>query len=120
MLSEFVSFFIEFIFLLLLGIYKISQYDEMLRKLHEKYGPVVRQDIGTRTVIHAFDPDDVQIVLNADGKTPIVPPLQETTKIYREKRELSPGLGNTYVVTIKMGKRRSHAPNKTKFPNTCI
>lgn len=77
------------------GIYNISEYDKVLRKLHARYGPVVRQDIGTRTVIHAFDPDDVQTVLSCDGKTPTVPPLQETTKLYREKRQLSPGLGNT-------------------------
>lgn len=73
------------------------EYHETLRKLHKNYGPVVRQDIGRRTVIHAFDPDHVRSVLNADGKTPTVPPLQETTQIYREKRQLSPGLGNTYV-----------------------
>ncbi|ODN05629.1 putative cytochrome P450 CYP44, partial [Orchesella cincta] len=77
------------------GIFNISEYHNVLRNLYDKYGPVVRQDIGNRTVIHAFDPDDVKNVLNSDGKTPIVPPLQETTKLYREKRELSPGLGNT-------------------------
>lgn len=82
------------------GIYQILEYHETLRKLHKNYGPVVRQDIGRRTVIHAFDPDHVRSVLNADGKTPTVPPLQETTQIYREKRQLSPGLGNTYVTIL--------------------
>jgi hypothetical protein len=28
---------------------------------------------------------------------PVVPPLQETTQLYRQQRNMSPGLGNTWV-----------------------
>ncbi|CAG7828568.1 unnamed protein product [Allacma fusca] len=78
-----------------LGIYSVFQYHKVLQTLHAKYGPVVREKIGNRTIVHVFDPDDVKTVHSIDGKMPEVPPLQETTQIYRQKRNLSLGLGNT-------------------------
>lgn len=30
-----------------------------------------------------------------EGKWPVVPPLQETTQLYRRQKEMSLGLGNT-------------------------
>ena len=53
-------------------------------------------------MIHLFDPDDIAQVYSADGATPHVPPLQETTKIYREKNGMSPGLGNWFVQMIQL------------------
>ncbi|XP_026274722.2 probable cytochrome P450 CYP44 [Frankliniella occidentalis] len=79
-----------------LGIYKWNQYHKVLHKLNEKYGPIVREDLGPYyTVIHVFDPDDARTVYAAEGRSPVIRPLQETVKLYRQKKNKSPGLGNT-------------------------
>lgn len=79
-----------------LGIYDWTQYHTVLCQLHEKYGPIVREDLGPYyTVIHVFDPDDARTVYAAEGRSPIIRPLQETVKLYRQKKDKSPGLGNT-------------------------
>jgi hypothetical protein len=75
----------------------MDDYHNVLRELHAKYGPVVREDIGSDTVIHVFDPDDVKVVHSVGGKTPEVPPLQEAAQLYRQQRGLSLGLGNMWV-----------------------
>ena len=79
----------------------------------------------TKTIaVHVFDPDDIKTVYSIEGKWPIIPPLQvcilqsitlrhsdgyknfkcgsiemfplqETTAMYREQKEMSLGLGNT-------------------------
>ena len=78
------------------GYFKMSEYHIVLENLYRKYGPVVREDIGTETVIHVFDPDDVKTVHGVTGKTPEVPPLQKVAQLYRQKRNLALGLGNMY------------------------
>ena len=45
--------------------------------------------------VHVFDPDDIKTVYASEGKWPIIPPLQETTAMYRQQKEMSLGLGNT-------------------------
>jgi len=69
--------------------------------MYTKYGPLVREDIGTHSIVHVFDPDDVQTVYSAEGKNPFVPPLQETTQIYRRTKNMSLGLGNTYLYSTE-------------------
>ena len=55
----------------------------------------MKETIGTDTVVHLFDPNYVKIVYSHEGKIPHIPPLLETTQLYRKFRGLSPGLGNT-------------------------
>ncbi|CAL4197513.1 unnamed protein product, partial [Meganyctiphanes norvegica] len=77
-----------------LGIKKLDNYHLGLFELYQKYGPVVREDLGSQTIIHIFNPDDFKRIYESDGKTPFIPPLQETTQKYREEKDMSPGLGN--------------------------
>lgn len=79
-----------------LRVYDWRQYHKVLCQLHTKYGPIVREDLGPyNTVIHLFDPDDARAVYATEGRSPIIKPLQETVKLYRQKKDKSPGLGNT-------------------------
>ena len=45
--------------------------------------------------MHVFDPEDIKTVYSVEGKWPVIPPLQETTAMYRQQKEMSLGLGNT-------------------------
>jgi hypothetical protein len=47
------------------------------------------------TTVRLFYPDFVRTVYQHEGKIPYVAPLLDTTKQYREQRDMSPGLGNT-------------------------
>lgn len=55
---------------------------------------MVREVLGTQTVVHIFDPADIRTVYESDGKMPHIPPLQETTQFYRQEKDMSLGLGN--------------------------
>ncbi|XP_063887167.1 probable cytochrome P450 CYP44 isoform X1 [Scylla paramamosain] len=77
-----------------IGMKKLTGYHHEVCRLHQKYGPVVREVFGSQTVVHIFDPDDIKAVYDNDGKMPYVPPLQETAQFYRKKNNMSPGLGN--------------------------
>lgn len=77
------------------GRYESSRYHEVLRTLNQQYGPIVRQKFGLDTVVHVFTPEMAQQVHQMDGKYPAVPPLQEAVRLYREKNNMSPGLGNS-------------------------
>ncbi|CAB3404313.1 unnamed protein product [Caenorhabditis bovis] len=74
----------------------IEKYSNHLLSLYTKYGNIVKENLGfgRKYVVHIFDPVDVQKVLSADGKTPFIVPLQETTLKYREMKGMNPGLGN--------------------------
>uniref|UniRef100_A0A1I7TSQ4 Cytochrome P450 n=1 Tax=Caenorhabditis tropicalis TaxID=1561998 RepID=A0A1I7TSQ4_9PELO len=74
----------------------IETYNIHLENLYEKYGKIVKENLGfgRKYVVHIFDPADAQTVLAADGKTPFIVPLQETTQKYREMKGMNPGLGN--------------------------
>ncbi|XP_021930388.1 probable cytochrome P450 CYP44 isoform X8 [Zootermopsis nevadensis] len=74
--------------------YKIDRYHKVLEDLYEKYGPLVRQDLGNGTIIHIFDPEDIRTVYINEGTMPHVVPLQETAQLYRQTRNMSLGLGN--------------------------
>ncbi|XP_037086331.1 probable cytochrome P450 CYP44 [Pollicipes pollicipes] len=77
------------------GRYDVNRYHEALRSMYEQYGPVVRERFGTSTVVHLFEPDLVRQVHQQEGKYPAVPPLQELVLLYRQKNNMSLGLGNT-------------------------
>ena len=79
------------------GIKSITNYHNDIFELFKKYGSLVKEEFGDQTVLHVFDPHDIQLVYEADGKSPYIPPLQETAQLYREKNDMSPGLGNVYV-----------------------
>ncbi|XP_069693132.1 probable cytochrome P450 CYP44 isoform X2 [Periplaneta americana] len=76
------------------GKHKVEKYHMVLEDLYKQYGPLVRQDLGTNTIIHVFDPDDIKTVYINEGTTPYVVPLQETVQLYRKTRDMSLGLGN--------------------------
>jgi len=77
------------------GDFKKTQYHEALRGMYLKYGPLVKENIGGKVILHVFDPEDIKTVYSQEGKYPVVPPLQETTQMYRAQKEMSLGLGNT-------------------------
>nr|QGQ60786.1 CYP44 [Eurytemora pacifica] len=77
------------------GQFNKTQYHEALKDMHLKYGPLVKENIGGKIVIHVFDPEDIKTVYGYEGKYPVVPPLQETTQMYRAQKDMSLGLGNT-------------------------
>ncbi|XP_049783973.1 probable cytochrome P450 CYP44 isoform X1 [Schistocerca cancellata] len=77
-----------------LGAFDGRKYHEVLERLHEQYGPIVRETIGSRTVVHVFDPDDIKEVYANEGHTPFVAPLMETAQLYRKQKNISLGLGN--------------------------
>ncbi|XP_046406719.1 probable cytochrome P450 CYP44 isoform X2 [Ischnura elegans] len=82
------------LYLYKLGIYNPLKYHEVLKDLFKRYGPLVRQDIGMRSIVHVFDPESVRAVYEGEGKSPHVEPLQETVMMYRKQRNISLGLGN--------------------------
>ena len=81
------------------GPFSPSRLPEALLSRHRQFGKIFKETIVGRTVVHLFDPDYVRVVYQAEGKIPHIPPLLETTQMYREYRKMSPGLGHTYVRT---------------------
>jgi hypothetical protein len=55
----------------------------------------MKETIAGVTAVRLFYPDFVRTVYQHEGKIPYVAPLLDTTKQYREQRDMSPGLGNT-------------------------
>ena len=53
-----------------------EQYHLALMDMFRRHGPLVRENIGGKTVVHVFDPDDIKNVYSVEGKRPVVPPLQ--------------------------------------------
>ena len=40
-------------------------------KMYQEYGPIVKESIGnTFTIVHLFDPTDIETVYRSDGKIP--------------------------------------------------
>jgi len=72
-----------------------EEYHLALGDMFKEYGPLVKERLGGKDIVHVFDPEDIKAVYNVEGKWPEVPPLQETTAIYRAQKEMSLGLGNT-------------------------
>ena len=38
------------------------KYHHALASLHKEYGPIVKEDLGGREIIHLFDPEDIKKV----------------------------------------------------------
>lgn len=76
------------------GKFSIENYPAVLNKLHQEYGPICREKIGGRTVVHVFDPEDARTIFANEDKSPLIVPLQETAQQYRKMRQMSLGLGN--------------------------
>jgi len=76
------------------GPFSSRTYHKALKNRYDKYGPVVRENLAGRKIIHIFEPEDAQIVFQNEGKMPYIAPLQETALIYRRMKNLSLGLGN--------------------------
>uniref|UniRef100_T1JHA1 Cytochrome P450 n=1 Tax=Strigamia maritima TaxID=126957 RepID=T1JHA1_STRMM len=74
--------------------YSIDKYRETLSKMRAEYGDIVKEHLGSRVVIHLFDPEEVRKIYATEGKKPEVIPLQETVKKYRKMRKFHEGLGN--------------------------
>uniref|UniRef100_A0A914ZAU2 Cytochrome P450 n=1 Tax=Panagrolaimus superbus TaxID=310955 RepID=A0A914ZAU2_9BILA len=74
----------------------VENYANILLKMYETYGPLVKENIGwgRGSIIHVFDPEDSKIIFQNEGKIPYITPLQETTQMYREMKGMNPGLGN--------------------------
>ena len=68
-----------------LGARDKTQYHLALMDMFRQHGPLVRENIGGKTVVHVFDPEDIKNVYNVEGKRPIVPPLQ-VKKLHRNGR----------------------------------
>ena len=49
--------------------------------MYRRYGPLVKENIGGKVIVHVFDPEDIKTVYTHEGKYPVVPPLQETTQV---------------------------------------
>ena len=47
-----------------IGPFSKTKYHEALASLHRDYGPVVRENIGGRVIVHVFDPEDIKVGLS--------------------------------------------------------
>ncbi|CAB3386455.1 Hypothetical predicted protein [Cloeon dipterum] len=80
-----------------LGPYDISKYLDALKDMHQKLGPIFRQQLqggAQGEVVHLSHPEDIKKVLAAGGMTPLVPPIQEGSRLYRLMKGYAVGLGN--------------------------
>lgn len=77
------------------GLHSPSKYHDVLLERYRQYGKIFKETIGGRTVVHLLDPEFIREVYAQEGKIPHIPPLLETTQLYRQYRNMSLGLGNT-------------------------
>lgn len=75
--------------------FNVDKFQDALMSRYKEYGPIMKETIAGVTAVRLFDPDFVRTVYQHEGKIPYVAPLLDTTKQYREQRDMSPGLGNT-------------------------
>lgn len=75
--------------------FTVDRYQDALISRYKEYGPIVKETIAGVTFVRIYDPDDVRTVFLNEDKQPNVSPLLVTTKLYRQQRGLSPGIGNT-------------------------
>ena len=50
------------------GNYKKTEYHVALLDMYQRYGPVVREKIGGKNIIHVFDPEDIKTVYSVEGR----------------------------------------------------
>ncbi len=77
------------------GPFRANTYHHALLQKHLRYGDIFKETICGHTIVHLFDPEYIKVMYSVEGKTPHIPPLLETTQLYRKTREMSLGLGNT-------------------------
>jgi len=73
----------------------MDTYHLSLMDNYHRYGKIFKETIAGRTKVHLLDPDYISVMYQQEDKMPHIPPLLETTQLYRKIRNLSPGLGNT-------------------------
>ncbi|KAK7102449.1 probable cytochrome P450 CYP44 [Littorina saxatilis] len=78
-----------------LGTPGIDGMKDILTDHYHKYGGLVSEKVAGKTRVHVFDPEHVKDVYRQEGKWPLIEPLVETTQLFREHFQHSPGLGNT-------------------------
>eukprot|EP00096_Caligus_rogercresseyi_P010686 TRINITY_DN397_c1_g2_i1.p1 TRINITY_DN397_c1_g2~~TRINITY_DN397_c1_g2_i1.p1 ORF type:complete len:485 (+),score=30.47 TRINITY_DN397_c1_g2_i1:186-1640(+) len=78
----------------ILGKYDKERYHLVLNDLYEQYGPICKQRIGNREVVHVFHPEDIQLVYGQEGKFPHVYPLQISALTNEPEKKVSKGLGS--------------------------
>ena len=78
-----------------LGNFRPSTYHKSLIYNYERYGAIFKEKLSGHTIVHLLNPDYIKEMYSFEGKTPHIPPLLETTQMYRKFRDMSPGLGNT-------------------------
>ena len=49
-----------FSFQYVFGPFSKLKYHEALAVLHREYGPLVKENIGGRVIVHVFDPEDIK------------------------------------------------------------
>ncbi|XP_060064243.1 probable cytochrome P450 CYP44 [Ylistrum balloti] len=74
--------------------YDIDKYQAALESRWKQYGSVVKETIGNRTAVRLFDPDHIHTVYQHEGVWPNIVPILESSRKYRESKDMSPGLGN--------------------------
>ena len=50
------------------GDYKKTEYHNALFDMYQQYGPIVREKIGGKYIVHVFDPEDIKTVYSVEGK----------------------------------------------------
>nr|XP_034307414.1 probable cytochrome P450 CYP44 [Crassostrea gigas] len=75
--------------------FTVDKYQDAHMSRYKEYGPIVKETFAGVTFVRIYDPDDVRTVFLNEDKQPNVSPLLVTTKLYRQQRGLSPGIGNT-------------------------
>ncbi|XP_014260065.1 probable cytochrome P450 CYP44 [Cimex lectularius] len=83
-----------------LWLYKLGYEDpiffhQTIDNLYKRYGPLVKQNLGNKTIIHAFSPEDAKTIYKSEGKMPYIMPLQDTILLFRKNENLTLGLGNS-------------------------
>ena len=85
------------------GFINLSKKLDTLKQWHAQYGPIVRERLLGRTMIHVFEPDAFRAVFNSEDKVPLIEPLNVSSSLFRHESGMTPGLGNRYSL---MGEQR--------------
>ena len=51
---------VKHLFQYVFGPFSKPKYHEALSALHREYGPLVKENIGGRVIVHVFDPEDIK------------------------------------------------------------
>ena len=80
---------------LIAGPFSVPGFHQSLLDRYRQYGDIFKETISGHTVVHLLNPEYIKCMYATEGKVPHIPPLLETTQMYRKYRDMSPGLGNT-------------------------